>query len=47
VWYHHVTPEKLDRILEEHVVGGKPVEADILYQVPECGKKNEINKNMI
>jgi len=25
-WYDQVTPERLDRILEQHVVGGSPVE---------------------
>ena len=40
VWYGGVTAEKAARILEEHLVQGKPVE-DLRYQAPRPGP----NKN--
>ena len=39
VWYGAVTPEKAARILEEHIVGGRPVE-ELRYQAPPGPNKN-------
>lgn len=36
VWYCDVTPENLDRIIEQHFVGGEPVEDLIYARGPEC-----------
>ena len=33
-WYHSVTPEVAERILEEHIIGGKPVEDYIFDRNP-------------
>ena len=33
-WYHGVTPDVADRILEEHVIGGVPVEEYLFARSP-------------
>ena len=38
VWYHHLNPEKMERVIQEHLIGGKPVEEYILHsQDPGTG----------
>lgn len=32
VWYAEVNEEKLERILQEHLIGGKPVQEFVLYE---------------
>lgn len=33
VWYHHLdTPEKMEKVIQEHLIGGKPVQEFILKQ---------------
>ncbi len=38
VWYGSVTPERCERILQEHLVEGKPIEEWIERTHPLCGK---------
>ena len=35
VWYYNVTPENMDRIVEEHLVGGRVVEALVFHRGPD------------
>ncbi len=34
IWYSQVTPEKIDRIIEQHLIGGKPVAEWIFAEHP-------------
>ena len=36
IWYHHVDDDLLDRIVEEHLRQGKPVQEHIFHRLEAC-----------
>src|SRR5678816_2055251 len=39
IWYHHVTPAVLTRIIQEHLVEGRPLEEHVFHRLYPPGQE--------
>ncbi|NDJ52745.1 MAG: (2Fe-2S) ferredoxin domain-containing protein [Chloroflexi bacterium] len=45
VWYHHVDEDVAERIVEEHIIGGEPVEDYIFYRIEGAQYLPEVDED--
>jgi (2Fe-2S) ferredoxin len=38
VWYYNVTPQNMDRIIEQHLAGGRPVDELVFHRGPDASE---------
>jgi (2Fe-2S) ferredoxin len=39
IWYGNITPERFDRIVQEHLLGNHPIQEWVLASNPLCSPK--------